>query len=184
MKWTAKLSIGILAHGAVSIASPLPSRPAIQAQAFLKNASAQFHLKEDLANLALESISESPVGYHVRFVQTQGGIPVDQASVVVTVDRSGAVLSYVNDYAVSTLEESSSPRFDLPAEQALKLAYESLELTASPTRQKIQNKVLIIDGNPHAVYQINLSSPVDRLWSWEIVVDASSGFVHRSVSRA
>ncbi|MBC7398111.1 MAG: hypothetical protein H7333_11765, partial [Bdellovibrionales bacterium] len=47
-----------------------------------------------------------------------------------------------------------------------------------------QNKVLIIDGNPHAVYQINLSSPVDRLWSWEIVVDASSGFVHRSVSRA
>ncbi len=158
--------------------------PSKSAKQFLKASAAELNLDANLNDLRVESVSESPIGHHVRFVQSKAGVPIDHAGIVVTLSHQNEVLSFVNDYAISAESSNISPRFDLPAVRAQEIAYEHLKLTASPTREEIVEKVLVVDGTPHSVYQINLSAPVDKLWSWEVLIDASTGQIHRSVSRA
>lgn len=53
---------------------------------------------QDLSNLKLEGIQESPGGYHVRFGQTYRGLPVEGGRMAVHLDRAYKVVMVKNRY--------------------------------------------------------------------------------------
>jgi hypothetical protein len=155
--------------------------PAEKAKIFLKQVAAELNLQADLSDLELESVIESAAGYHVRFQQMKGGLPVHNADVVVTVSKNNQVLSYQSSYRL-TDSSKRAPEFSISAETARNLVYEHLALTASPEKETIEQKIMVIDGVSRPVYQIKISAPVDKKWGWLAVVDADSGAIRESRS--
>ncbi len=159
--------------------------PADAARQYLMSNAAQLKLAADLDGITVDSVTQSPVGNHVRFNQVKNGMLVDGANIVVTLNHSNQVLTYINDsIPTSNSKFESVTPFDLTEDQASQIAYDHLKLSASPSRQEIVKKVVIENGVSRSVYQINLSAPVNKLWSWEIVVDASNARIIRSENKA
>ncbi len=155
-----------------------------RAKQFLFDSAAQLGIQSDLNDLKVESVTETAIGSHVRFAQMQGGLQVDGAGVVVTVNQNNEIVSFSSDYSQASGFEKAAPRFDIPQDKAIEIANNSLNLTASPTRETVVQKVMMMNGQSRPVYQVNLSAPVDKKWSWEVVVDANSGAIYRSETRA
>jgi hypothetical protein len=153
--------------------------PSEKAKAFLKTVAGELNLQDDLSDLKLESVTESPVGYHIRFAQMKGELPVHQAGVVVTLSRTNQIISYQSSY-LPTDSSKRAPAFSISEETAVSLAYENLALTASPASQTITQKVMVIDGVSRPVYDIKISAPVDKKWGYQVIVDADSGAIRAS----
>jgi hypothetical protein len=156
--------------------------PSEKAKSFLKEVASELRLQQsDLSDLEIESVTQSPVGYHIRFAQMKGGLPVHGAGVIVTLSPNNQILSYQSTYQ-ATDTAKQAPEFSISEETAIALAYEKLALTASPTSQTVDKKVMVIDGESRPVYQITLKAPVDQKRAWRIVVDAGSGAIRESRS--
>ena len=158
--------------------------PEASARQFLMASASELGLRDDLSDLKLDSVVPTPVGFSVRFQQMSNGLPVEGANLVLTMNRSFQVLTYVSDYARSAngygLEKFSSQNFQVSEQNALNRAYEILKLTASPTLQTIEKKMMMEAGSLRSVYVIQLAAPVDHLYAWEMVMDAVDGRIYRS----
>jgi hypothetical protein len=155
--------------------------PEESARNFLKASAGALGLKSDLSDLSLDSITETPMGYSVRFQQTHGGLPIDGATLVVSLSRDLMPLTYVNEVIsisqTHNLNENFNTPFALPRQEALLRTYEFLKLTASPVKEEVLLKKRFQDGQMRSVYQVTVSAPVDRIYAWEVMVDAETGEV-------
>ena len=157
--------------------------PESAARAFLRASAGEMGLRGDLSDLQTESVTETPAGHVVRFQQVVQGLPVDRSDLVVSLGKDLLPLTYVNDTVpvsqTAGLNEKAAS-FRVAEEEALRIAYESLSLTASPVKQEVVQKVVMQNGESRPVYQIRLSAPLNRRYAWEVVVDAGSGKILRS----
>ena len=160
------------------------SSPEAAARHFLAGMASELGLRDDLSDLAFESVTPTPAGFSVRFQQMSNGLPVDGANLVLTLSKDLQVLGYVSDYIGSAngygLEYFSKQNFQLTEENALDRAFEVLQMRSSPTRLETSKIMMMVSGSLRSVYKIQLASPNDRLYAWEILVDAMDGRIHRS----
>lgn len=155
------------------------------AKQYLIQKAAQLNLLSDASNMAVDSVTETPIGSVVRFVQMKNGMAVDGAGIVVTLDQQNQVLTYVNDsIPVEDSKFEALSIFGLTEAQVTQIVYDNLKLTASPTNLEIKKRVFVDNGVSRNAYQVNIAAPVDQLWSWELLIDANNGKVLRSESKA
>lgn len=158
--------------------------PEESARNFLKASAGALGLKADLSDLILESVTETPTGFSVRFQQVHGAFPVDGASLVVSLARNLTPLTYVNETIGVSQTGSLNERFESPfnfsRQEALLRTYDFLKLTASPVKEEVLFKKLFKDGEMRSVYQVTLSAPVDGLYAWEVLLDSDTGEFIRS----
>ena len=157
----------------------IANNPSLKAKSFLKKIAKELKLREDISDLKIESISESAVGYHIRFQQMKGKLAVHHSGLVVTLNRRNHVVAYQSDYH-ETDSGADAPAFSIPSARALKFALQSAKLTSSPTKQTIEQKVEVIDGVSRPVYQVRFSAPQDKKYAWEVLMDGDSGVIYHS----
>jgi hypothetical protein len=157
------------------------NNPVAKAKTFLKKIAHELKLRGDLSDLKIESVTESPVGYHVRFQQMKGKLSVHHSGLTVTVNRRNHDVAYQSNYHETDLGEDA-PAFSIPASRALKIAFENAKLTSSPAKQTIVQKVEVIDGVSRPVYEIRFSAPLDKKYAWETVMDGETGVIYQTHS--
>jgi hypothetical protein len=195
---TSALSLfAVLAAGSRSEAAPLvviePSAqlqlekaqtPEQSARGFLKIYAGALGLRSDLSDLELESVTKTPMGYSVRFQQTHAGLPVDGATLVVSLSQDLTPVTYINEAVAvsqtSGLNEGLFSPFKLPKQEAVLRAYDFLKLTASPVKEEVLLKKRFENGQMRSVYQVTVSAPIDGRYAWEVFLDAETGEVIRS----
>ena len=160
--------------------------PEQSARQFLKDSAGELGLRADLSDLVLEAVTETPAGYVVRFQQKLNGLIVDRSDLVVSLSKDLTPLTYVNSVVpvsqtVSLLNESSTLRFRISKKNALARVYAHLKLTTSPVRQEVVSKLRFHQGSFRSVYVIRISAPVDRRYAWEVLMDANTGQIYRSL---
>ncbi len=160
--------------------------PEESARRFLRDSAGELGLRDDLSDLVLEAVTSTPAGFVVRFQQKLNGLLVDRSDLVVSLSKGLVPLTYVNSVVpvsqtMSLLNESQAPRFKISKKEALARAYSYLKLTASPVRHEVESKLRFYQGSFRTVYQIRISAPVDRRYAWEVLMDANTGQIFRSV---
>jgi hypothetical protein len=135
-----------------------------------------------------ESVTESEVGFHFRFVQKHHGLPLKGSVISVTVTHGHEVVAYhgrLEPSAVSQVDPHAvASDFFLSEGQASQIAYEATNLTASPSFQKIEKKFQKVGDEFRPVYEITFSAPIDKKWSWQVNVEGKTGTVVDSFSTA
>jgi hypothetical protein len=161
--------------------------PEESARRFLRDSAGELGIRSDLSDLVLEAVTPTPAGFVVRFQQKLNGLFVDRADLVVSLSKDLVPLTYVNSVVpvsqtMGLLNESQSPRFKIGKKEALNRVYSHLKLTASPVRQEVVSKLRFLQGSFRTVYVIRISAPVDRRYAWEVMMDANTGEIYRSVN--
>jgi Zn-dependent metalloprotease len=169
-----------------SFRAEVGATPESSARQFLSESAGGLGLRSDLADLKLESVTETPGGFVVRFRQVSGGFQMDRAGIVVSLSKDLEPLTYINNAVPVSqtrgLHSMSVQLFKLNEADALKIAYRELKLSASPVKQDLVKRVRVENGVLRPVYQIQLSAPVDHRYAWEMVIDAETGRIYRSVN--
>ncbi len=177
-----RIAIGAIVLVGVMAALPPGPHPAAgqgpidEAKAHLRANAKRFGLRADLADLAFVEVKESPAGKHVRFRQTINGIPIENATVNVSLpieDRPIVASSYVPSprrHAVS------GPQ--IGRETAVAIALDAISasgpsLYAEPSAEA----VYIRDGPRYTLSWRVLASASEPFGAWLVYVRASSGKV-------
>lgn len=100
-----------------ALAEPAPPAPATATQAqvvaaaraYLKANAAALGVPRSLHGLRLVQVDRSPLGSHVRFQQTLGGVPIDAATIAVHLSKAGVAYSVTNDYLRNARASEPSP---------------------------------------------------------------------------
>ncbi|MBU6153851.1 MAG: hypothetical protein KGP28_06070 [Bdellovibrionales bacterium] len=161
--------------------------PEESARRFLMDSAGELGLSSDLSDLVLESVTQSPAGFVVRFQQKLNGLLVDRASLAVSLSKELRPLTYVNSVVpvsqtMMLLNENGSARFKISKNEAIAKAYSHLKLTASPVKQEVVSRIKFHQGSFRTVYQIRISAPLDRRYAWELLMDANTGKIYRSMN--
>jgi len=171
----------------VFLATKSRSGPEQIARAFLIREASTLGLDPNLNDIKLASIETSPIGQVVRFDQVSGGVKIDSADLVVALDHDEVVSLINNSIPTSITAKNSklSKSFSkaqamITQASALKIAYGTLGLTASPTFESVETTVASVNGGFHQAFLINLGAPLDHKYGWELLIDAEDGSILRS----
>ena len=151
--------------------------PRDTADAFLKAHSGEFNLAQDLSNLVMIRAVDSLIGTHFHYQQQIDGIPVENAEIIVSVNRnSGEVYqAYNNIYPVAVLPQAKKAAID--SETALDAAWQHLKVHGKLRgRPRVDLMYMPVAGGFRLVYKTSLfvDGPDGE---WEHKIDALSGEV-------
>lgn len=154
---------------------PLSGSPEEMARTYLRANRESLRMKNDLADIALSQVQQSPAGYHVRFYQTIAGIPVHQSELVISIDRKNYVEFFMSNYKSNLTIETTVPLLDESA--AVAIARRFLGVIGDlHGEQQVNLMIKDIEGRAHLSYRVVLPAFEPR-GDWEVFVDAVSGEV-------
>lgn len=162
---------------------PLSGTPEQMARTYLSNNSSSLQLKSDVSDLKFVDVTESPMGYHVEFIEYYQGIPVYRSNTIVTIDRrTNKVVFYVSGYKQSVRVAQTSAT--LGAERAFDVA--AGHLGATGIDKEFAATSLMINAEtdrPRLSYRVTFPA-TDPSGDWEVFVDATTGEVISVYDRA
>jgi Zn-dependent metalloprotease len=162
---------------------PFAGTPEEAARAFLAGHTGWLKDASCLTNLKAVRTAESPMGYHVTFELTYGGVPVYPGNLVVTMDKQNVVRFFFT--SLFAVRPMTGVLPSLSSDQAAKLALSYLKPDVAP-RDPAQTKLVIWAGDNESsrlcwrVWQY-LEKPMG---DWEVLVDAQNGRIHRVYDQA
>jgi len=128
-------------------------------------------LKENIPDLDVIKVKESPAGFHILFQQVYKGIPVDGATILVSTNKENRIRAIINNYQ-TIIDLNTIPNIN--GTQALEIAYKSISYYQSEDILKSNNE-LIIFSNDDDGYQLvwrNYVQPKSTGEIWCILIDA------------
>jgi Zn-dependent metalloprotease len=161
----------VLAIDAVGLAAPGgPDRARGLARDHLKQHSGRYGLKADLGDLRDGTVVDSPGGWHIRFQQFVGAVPVEGGVVNVGVDSADAVQLVVSAYKPNLPAITTTPR--IGADVALASARAAI---SAPNAENVRTGLVIYADGPAALawkVTLNADAPAG---AWDVFVDAANG---------
>jgi zinc metalloprotease ZmpB len=160
------------------------------ARAFLESWSSQLKISS-VGDLRTDEAVETPGGWHVRFTQTVGGVPVYRAEVVVSLDATGRWVRAVQNDFDPFVGAAVAGAPSLSRESAIGRAASTLGLPYDAGDPRLLRAALIDDprgelmivragdvpgGDARLAYRVTLSADVPA-GDWAFRVDARSGEV-------
>ncbi len=143
------------------------------ATSFLRGYSQKFRMKEDLSDLEIAKIQQSPAGTHIRFFQKVGNVPVYNSDVVVSISKNNIVNFVVNNYKLGMSAVNTTPK--ISNSRALQIAKNYLsvagELFGDPTSELF---ICPLDNHARLAYRVTVPAFEPR-GDWEVFVDARTG---------
>ncbi len=161
---------------------PFPGTPEAAARAFLARHRDWVGVLPSTDNLAAVQTTHSPMGSHVTFERTIGGLPVYPGELVVTLDKQSIVRFYFS--SLIAVPENLSTAVALSSEQAVAIALNYLK-PALPPKDAPQTRLVIWAGDNRDIavcWRVNQFLDTPR-GDWEVLVDASSGAIRRVKDR-
>ena len=159
---------------------PLSGSPEEMAKTYLRSNSGYLKMKSDLADMKIQQIVESPMGYHVQMEETINNIPVYRSNTVVTIDRTNnKVVFYVSDYKPGLRVASTPP--SLSADAAFEKAVSHLKATGVEKNYSTKRLMIYAEQLP-ARLSYRVTFPAQQpMGDWEVFVDALTGEVFSTV---
>ena len=149
--------------------------PAEAARSFIAQHSAE--LLNSGANLIEEFTLTSPGGYHVRLLQSVGGIPVYQGSMTVSMSRAREIRMVVNNVLTGVRLPATTQQLD--PEEAIAITRRALNADEDAVGSPDRARLMIFrtpDGTDHLAYRVTATRQMPE-GDWEVFVDAGSGTV-------
>ena len=155
-------------------------QPVVQGQlrqtveAYLKSHADQFGFNSDLSNLKLDRVEESLMGRHYRYRQDIGGVPVEDAEIIVSIRLDGKIYRVFNNIYPQrmALKSVAAP---VGAEVALDKAWAHLRVHGALHRKPEASLVYIPEGEGFRLIYKTLISVNAPRGSWEHRIDAETG---------
>ncbi len=158
------------------------AQPEQMARQYLRENAGLFNMKTDLSDLKLESVSQSPAGFHVRFHQYAGEYPVHRASVTVTINHQDRVTFVMNRYRPGVKSSGLSESVSKEAAGAAAKSY--LSVTGKLNYDKTETILYADQGKTRLAHQVSIVPAESVFGDWEILVDAQTGEIFRVEDRA
>jgi hypothetical protein len=131
-------------------------------------------MKSDVGDMKLLRVTESPMGYHVNYVQQYQNVPIFRSNTVVTIDRAtNKVVFYASGYKPDVTVPTAHP--SISPELAFDLA--SGYLHATRIDKEFASTELMIyaeKDQPRLSYRVAFPSH-EPSGDWEVFVDATTG---------
>lgn len=134
----------------------------------------------NISDLKLIEVIESPGGNHVGFIQTYKGIPIFGSETVVSINNNNQVEIVTNGCLPIIAFKNTSPNID--KEKAISNAKLQIKLIEQTLVAKPKCELYVYpDSNykMHLVWKVNLTTS-EPSGDWQIIVDANSGKVMES----
>ena len=131
-----------------------PDTPEKMALQYLRENVDLLQIREDLMDLKISSVRETPGGYHVRFRQYLGEYPVFQATMVVNINRQHRVTFVMNSYKPNVQPVEFETR--VSPSDARSAALEHLNIQGRLQHEDQETLVYYRKGETRLVHQITL----------------------------
>ncbi|MFQ5583171.1 MAG: hypothetical protein ACE5GL_01895, partial [Calditrichia bacterium] len=154
-----------------------PGTPLQMAQQYLRENAVLLGLPKDLEGVVHRVTTETPGGYHVRFIQKKNGYPVYNSEIVVNIDRRYTVTFVMNGYKPRAKLTARSAAVSTGA--ALQIAKNYLDVRGKINFEKSETIVYYNKGKTRLVQRVTLVPAEDKFGDWEILVDAHTGEIIR-----
>ncbi len=153
--------------------------PVATAWSFLRAQAADFGLTPDLYGISLEKQQESLLGWHLRFKQTQNGVPIEGAEIIVSLRKSdNRIYSVYSTVQPRTMTLTSNTR-RLILDNAYDRAWNFLGVQGKLFEAPLGKLVYMTEGDQlRAAYRVELSTTAPY-GAWRVYVDAESGKILR-----
>src|SRR5262245_3365608 len=154
-----------------------PAAPEAMAREYLSAAAAQLGFRADLSELKYRSFRDGKASTVVRFDQTYKGVPVWNADLAVTLNRSAEVVFVMNGYKPVTLADVT-PRIAPEAARGAALAH----LGAQQVRLDYDKTDLVVypgKAGARLAYRVTVQPTSAPFGTWEWGVDARPGELFR-----
>ena len=161
-----------------------PDDPVAMAQQYLRDHAGMLGLKPDLSDLAHFVTRETPGGYHVRFNQRVGRIPVYQGEVTVTINHDNVVTFVANGYKKITALAKLNATAAISAPSALAQAKGHLAVSGKINLEKTELIVYQNNNETRLAYKSTIVPAEEMIGDWEVLVDAKSGEVFRAEDKS
>ncbi|MDQ3232162.1 MAG: proprotein convertase P-domain-containing protein, partial [Pseudobdellovibrionaceae bacterium] len=153
--------------------------PVSTAWSYLRAQSADFGLTPDLYGITLQKQQESLIGWHLRFSQTQNGVPIEGAEIIISVakadNRIYTVYSTVQPRPMTLARNSRR----LVLDHAYDRAWNFLGVHGKLFEAPAGTLMYLAEGETlRAVYRVDLSTTAPY-GAWRVYVDAESGKILR-----
>lgn len=153
--------------------------PEEMAREFLATRAGELRLDPSLADLEHHSTTETPGGFRVRYLQKISGLEVEDAALVVSLDRNQNVVFYMSNYVPAQAVTRSRAAWSLsPAEGAARASARFGRSLRSVRGQA--EKIWAVEGGRMVPAYRVLTDAASA--TWRSVVDANSGNVLRVTS--
>lgn len=155
-----------------------PASPSQMAAQYLDSEYAKLGLSaDDVDDFATYHLREDSVFSVVRLRQSRQGLPVYGSDLAISVTPAGKIL-FVANSSVRNLGAVDAAKADRTANQALTTARSYLGVA---TQDEHSTKMVYVtaDGTTRIVWRVE-ATPVAKLGSWELLVDAETGEVLRA----
>ncbi|WP_141732562.1 proprotein convertase P-domain-containing protein [Oligoflexus tunisiensis] len=153
--------------------------PVAAAWSYLRAQAADYGLTPDLYGISLQKQQESLIGWHLRFQQSQNGVPIEGAEIIVSISRSDnriySVYSTIQPRPMTLAR--NAPRLGL--DHAYDRAWNFLRVRGNLFEAPAGTLVYITEGDSlRAVYRVDLSTTAPY-GAWRVYIDAESGKILR-----
>jgi len=156
--------------------------PEAMAAEYLRANAGLLKIEQNLSDIKLSSMRETPGGHHVRFQQYLYGYPVYQGGIVVNLNRQNQVVMVMNGYKPQAQLKETKPRITL--DDARQIAGEYLKIHGRINFEDQWTIVFHYNGMTQLVHQITIVPAEYVMGEWEILVDAISGKIIRVQDKA
>jgi subtilisin-like proprotein convertase family protein len=153
--------------------------PVASAWAYLRAEATQFGLTPDLYGISLQKQQESLLGWHLRFSQTQNGVPIEGAEIIISIRKSdNRIYSVYSTVQPRPMTLASNTR-RLVLDHAYDRAWSFLGVKGKLFEAPAGKLVYITEGEQlRAAYRVELSTTAPY-GAWRVYVDAESGKILR-----
>lgn len=149
-------------------------KPEEIARQYLLENKTLFKLKDNLDDIQITKVKQSPAGYHVGFIQNYKSIPVMRSETVVSINRQNRISMVVNGYKPN-ISVNTNPGVN--KEQALQLAKQAVGAINSKEVFPSKTELMVYEDSLnvfHLVWKF-IISPLEQGGEWLVVVDVHSG---------
>jgi len=147
--------------------------PGSAAEAFLKENHRLFGLAADLSDLSPVSSQSSLGGFHLRYQQVVGGLPVWEAQVAVHLSKDLRIRLVQS--TVLPIPKPPAAKLRLNSEKAIAVAQAAMGITGNLRAPASASLVIYADKQPARLCWRVLIPADQPLGDWEVLVDAVSG---------
>jgi subtilisin-like proprotein convertase family protein len=153
--------------------------PVATAWSYLRAQAADFGLTPDLYGISLAKQQESLIGWHLRFQQSQNGVPIEGAEIIVSISRADnriySVYSTIQPRPMTLARNSQR----LVLDQAFDRAWNFIRVRGQLFEAPAGKLVHITEGDSlRLAYRVELSTTVPY-GAWRVYIDAETGKILR-----
>jgi Zn-dependent metalloprotease len=157
-----------------------PGTPEEMARQYLKENAELLKMAPDNADLVYDGVVETPVGVHVHFHQKVGETNVEGTDTNISIDTAKNTVYFV----MSGYKPQAAPSVThalRPTKSLVSTASRYLGVADGGAQQKAEQIIFVdADGKSHLATKVNVVSPKEHLWNWDVLVDSSTGKVLRA----